>query len=123
MTDPATLLALAERCEAADASEQRELLWEAFLALQARPDDHTPGVKEWSWLWNRFNLMTGAEAYESAAMMLVPEGYGVKVRRWVNGRGAAGCYPSESADDWHNAATPALALCAAALRARAGGGQ
>ena len=53
-----------------------------------------------------------------AAMTLVPEGWGWKVRKWAGGGAAAGCYASGSADIWRNSKTPALALCAAALRAR-----
>ena len=53
-----------------------------------------------------------------AAMTLVPEGWGFKLRRWAAGRACAGVYPPEGADDWREAATPVLALCAAALLAR-----
>ena len=52
-----------------------------------------------------------------AVKTLVPDGHGWKVRKWAGGGAAAGCYASGGADNWHNAATPALALCAAALRA------
>ena len=115
--DPGELLALAERCEQATADQQRELLLEAFEALTAE-FVATPSAI-------RFVQMLDAEAYESAAMTLVPKG-------WVFGRLAQNPISLRwYCDlDWHplsddrdNAsgsnAAPALALCAAALRAGA----
>lgn len=59
-----------------------------------------------------------------AAMQLVPEGWAVTVTRFTGGRGKAIVWRgdwSENHDPGHgvDARTPAIALCAAALRARA----
>lgn len=55
-----------------------------------------------------------------AALTLVPKGWGVVVRRWADGtgRGVAHCYPPEGSGDYCHGATPALAICIAALRAK-----
>ena len=98
MTDPTTLLTLAERCEqAAGPDAGLDLaIWTSLL--------DTPGFRPPPSPWR-----TDYTASLDAAVTLVPEGCGwmvmgnaAKVKRW----------PSR-------AATPALALCAAALRARA----
>jgi hypothetical protein len=98
MTDPATLLALADRCEQAAEPDQKAAMLAVVDALGLPSKQHYLIVR-----------MIKIGAYESAAIALVPEGCGwmvmgnaAKVKRW----------PSR-------AATPALALCAAALRARA----
>jgi hypothetical protein len=97
MTDRVTLLTLAERCEQAAGPDAglNLAIWTSLL--------DTPGFRPPS-PWR-----TDYTASVDAAVTLVPEGCGwmvmgnaAKVKRW----------PSR-------AATPALALCAAALRARA----
>lgn len=56
-----------------------------------------------------------------AAMMLVPEGCFYGFLRHGDGKRFIAICQAEGPDlRWRNAATPALALCAAALRARAG---
>lgn len=117
MTDE--LNKLAERVEAASEAEQRAMLRLAFEAIHpVRPSGHND--RAWSAKCSLFDGFLDAFAWESAAMTLVPDGWGLKVRRWsADMTGAAGCYPPGCAGEWINAATPALALCAAALRALA----
>lgn len=106
---PEELIALAERCEAAGAGEQEELLEYAWLLVNCEhetPDDSD----EMMGLFDRLRAMLAVEAYESAALMLVPEGKGFVVMG--NGAKVGGCIAASS--------TPALAIVAAALRARAG---
>lgn len=79
----AELNALADRLEQASEDEQHELLEEAFAALFSKPErvwvtdntgpwtDEYEAYHERSW---RFAGMLEAEAYESAALTLVPEG-------------------------------------------------
>lgn len=72
------MLALAERCEKAEAGEQRELLEAAHRVIfpSLRSVDHSQEECEASDLRAfRFWRMLDAEAYESAAMSLVPEGW------------------------------------------------
>lgn len=122
------LLALADKCEVADASEQRELLEAAWRKL--RGDEFvTSGVN----YFYRFQAMLDAEAYESAALMLLPDmtgkewsldyalrderfgPYQARFNQW-----AAKDDPEEMSPQWiANGYTPALAITAAALRARA----
>lgn len=115
---------LIARLEAATADEQRELLLEAFEAIHPYPGpDHylKPDI-DWTWdrLRERFVKMLDAEAYESAALTLVPEGWNWAV--WMRHD-----WRKHSAQVWHreresstkhgDAATPALAIVIAALRA------
>ena len=101
-----TLLALADRVEKATA-ESFDLFAESFDAIHG-------GRSSERLLWSQFCALIEAEAWLDAAMMLVPEGdihleikHG-KVWAFVGS-------PVRAA----TAATPALTLCAAALRARA----
>lgn len=126
MTD---LLKLAERCERAE-EPKRGLFIEAWLATLGAHFSHLsadeirklPGFR-------RFNRMLDADAYESAALMLVPDGWGWNVS-WPNIKAResglllvdAPCQ-GEAQFGYDRrfivaAATPALAICAAALRAR-----
>lgn len=119
MTD---LLSLAVRVEAAEAREQRALLMEAYETVFGGPEC-TP-INKWpgysSPRWDRFHMMLDAEAYESAAMTLVPEGWTWTLNHLERSTSAhmlsPGPYPTKARAV---AATPALALAAAALRARA----
>jgi hypothetical protein len=99
MSDPATLLALADRCEQA-AGPDRELDAEIarFLVLTGAED-----IARSRYGWSYFT------ASLDAAVTLVPEGCGWMVMKNV---AKVGRWPKR-------ASTPALALCAAALRARA----
>lgn len=108
MTDK-LLLDLAERCEKATEEQQRALLLEAFDAVFL--DD--PEAR-----FLRFRRLVDAGAYLDAAMTLVPDGYD-----WIIGRTNDGLtIPAEvggRGDEYMRFGnTPALALCAAALRAR-----
>ena len=130
----ADMTALAERLEAATGGDA-DLFWEAFRLTQASNDPATFVRAS-----QRFGELIDAKAFESAAMMLVPEGYvlslnatsddekrrhtsDIPLSDWIamlirqehcgyridfRGHCRHGC-----------AATPALALAAAAIRARA----
>lgn len=101
------LIDLAARVEAAEASEQRAMLYEAFHALRLPGEYH-------------FDKMLDAEAYESAAMTLVPERRNTELRIPLGARAEAYIWePGQIPPHIGHAATPALALVAAALRARA----
>jgi hypothetical protein len=109
MTDRPTLLALAERCEQA-VGPDRELDF-AIAAGVGWPDSP--------------NLHQHARRYTEsidAAVTLVPEGRGYELRQGNSGARRALCRMWDGRGIWTDgtvAATPALALCAAALRARA----
>jgi len=121
MTDRATLLALADRCEQAagpDRELDAEIAW--MLTAQDRKRLGAPDLRREIWhaglptpAWVLFeNVSSFHPAYTAsldAAVTLVPEGWG-----WMMMGNAAkvGRLPSRGA-------TAPLALCAAALRARA----
>lgn len=116
---------LIERLEKATGNDP-ELIGRAFLALNPVPRDSLEALKAHSAKAMRFKRMLDAEAYESAALTLVPSGKGhdpwwmlkaawrgiAKAEVWVNGKGRP--YRGE-------ATTPALAICIAALRAKEAG--
>lgn len=112
---------LADRIERAD-GPSRELDAEIAVASgQYRADRHRPGSFFKADQPNHSSL--GVPAYTSsldAAMSLVPEGWGEGKILWVGGE----CYVTLSRSHPENmeakgeAATPAPALCAAALRAK-----
>lgn len=114
------LLPLAARCEAAPAEEQRELLIEAWDAVNRR-DPNRPGQFA---AWLAFERMLDAQAWESAALMLVPEGLEWSAERRLS-KGMRPAYASiwsmgaRDVDIHHNGTgrTPALAILAAALKA------
>jgi hypothetical protein len=130
-----TLRSQAERAEKAEASEQREVLEQAFEAI------HGPIATGGDYdLWSAFAKKLWAEAYESAAMMLVPEGWIVNLHRGFDDDGEywatvelidsfsveRGCDPDDrravkssrgAAEASHD--PTALALVAASLRAHA----
>jgi hypothetical protein len=117
---------LAERCEAATAGYQRRLLSEAYREIFGGPEcitiDRWPGYQ--SPRWDAFHKKLEAEAFLDAAMTLVPEGWflnGV----YENGEGKtyATLRKCNVGDVHGSATTPALALCAAALRAREEGNE
>lgn len=121
-------MTLIERLEQATADQQRELLVSAYEAIHGeRPC--LAGRKLGRWLSNfqPFSKMLDAQAYESAAMTLVPEGWVLAalsqvddsrpVRQWFVElrRGFKTSY-DKAIPVW--APTPAIALCIAALRAK-----
>lgn len=127
---------LIARLEAATADQQRELLIEAFEAFHPYPGPRHYLVTEIDWSWDRmrdrFMRMLDAEAYESAALTLVPEGYAVEVSLWPKQTSHCEIIGTHLRNDeyWHTgkdgkwrsqAATPALAIVIAALRAKGEG--
>ena len=123
MTDAPSeqLLALAARVEAAKAGEQRELLIVAFSLIF--PDHYMEGRSGIGpSRWSTFKQMIDPGAYESAAMQLVPEGWRKSYDDLDDGR-CGWRFERDNEQIYSNAATPALALTAAALRAHASGEQ
>jgi len=125
-TDANTLVELAARVKAATAEQQAELLNDAFAVVFGPPKRVMDDDGVWLELRVRFDGLLKWRAFESAAMTLVPEGWdwsagtgrgtgwatlGLKVTDRIGG----------SSDDEisREASTPALALVAACLRARA----
>lgn len=119
------LLELAERCEAATELQTRALLIDAGEAVLIANGCDVDIEGTTGWL-DHFEALIGAGAYLDAAMQLVPEGWRlfdmcetvvecdqpwyVRLRE----RPATDLLPDSAHSD---GATPALALCAAALRA------
>ena len=133
------MLSLAEMIEKATEGQQEALLVEAFEAMHGPKPERVHGGSEeltaWLGLFNPFYAMLKACAYESAAMSLVPEGcQGAFDPRFMDDDGVVRfkgfCFKPDWSrwtphGDWiatlaesELAATPALALCAAALKAR-----
>jgi hypothetical protein len=115
MTKRADLLALASRVEAGTAEQQADLIQDAW-------DMMGPLVRWTPEQARKFGIMIDAEAYESAALMLVPDG---AVRRsGDSARGLMGTFFCdmilEDGRDFHALAnTEAGAITAASLRALA----
>jgi hypothetical protein len=102
---------LADRCEAASAEQQHDLLAEAFSALTGA-FVATPSAI-------RFMRILGAEAYLDAAMTLVPEGLKLLMDQQDGEEWAVSVWADQITPlVQSHAATPALALTAACLRAR-----
>jgi hypothetical protein len=137
MTAPeaTVLLDLAERCERATGPDW-QLSRDIFKAIGGLPDVWC-GNKVISWFGNgpwgcntedglRHLHCTNAPAYTGSlddALMLVPKGLDWRVDIMTGLPGAIVCQPNaclstKTAPTMRRAATPALALCAAALRAR-----
>jgi hypothetical protein len=126
MTDPITLLALAERCEHA-AGPDRELDAEISVAVGRhethveRRSDGTTKLLPWRGDGTgSYNIdCRRYTASLDAAVTLAPDGW----RWWINSSPFARCWlvANDRIVDKaqsEKCATPALALCAAALRAR-----
>lgn len=133
------LLKLAERCESATGPD-REMFEDIWREVFPKPEriwvtdnagDWTPEYAAWQERQHRFYDLLDAGAFLDAAMRLVPEGWNWMAgnrdqpiaRAYVNNGqlqfvGIGTRRNTESR--WFEvvAATPALALCAAALRAR-----
>jgi hypothetical protein len=118
------LLELADRCEQATGPD-RELDAEIAEASGNMPEDYQRAThygEPRPYFWHKFEhegeiIPLRYTASLDAAMTLVPEEAWWSVMRAPCAEG----YDAEVAsDDPRHAATPALALCAAALRARAG---
>ena len=132
MSAPATLLALAERCEAATEYDGR-LMAEIDCAVRyscntrpAEPDDH-PTVEDRTFdpssIWTPTGWLMSHNYFRRLddAVEMVPEGGKWSITAsYGEGRWEAWVWLADGAPpDWREAATPALALTAAALRARA----
>jgi hypothetical protein len=135
---PDELIEMAERCERAEPSEQRALLTQAFEVVHGRQLAAGWETEDGRCETNarlKFDRMLEAGAFESAAMTLVPEGWAVErsgwhtiaephhagFELWQYRKNADGEYRHSSSETITkgSAVTAALALCAAALRARA----
>ena len=114
-------MTLSSRIEAASADQQRELLVEAARLIWGW--DFCPPAEdpdEWVCRWNRFHRKIEAEAYLDAAMMLVAPGKR-RVEFGTYNDGTAWAYVRTNADvagETDACATEALALAAAAIRAK-----
>lgn len=120
MTNAETLLSLAERVEAASTYETASLLIEAFDLTNWRSKRRDSLVTH-NPQWFAFDKLICHRGFLDAVMSLVPEGW-----QWeVKSTGEALVYDDRSSDGSGyvefagDAATPALALLAAALRAHA----
>jgi hypothetical protein len=124
---PSDLHSLTAWAEAADPSEQREVLIAAWVAINgpdlaggwATPDGGCGTNARW-----KFDRMIDAEAYESAAMMLLPARHNREHRVPVASRPEVYLWePGTVPPFTGRAATEALALVAACLKARATQGE
>jgi len=129
MTDPATLLALAERCEQA-AGPDRELDARIECAVQGITFRKLLGPYAYRTSRGDIGLINAKRytAWIDAAVTLVPEGYYWQAangkRRHSEPQACADLFVAHGPNRGDmsftaDAATAALALCAAALRARA----
>jgi hypothetical protein len=110
---------LAERCEAADGGDQREILLAGFslVASTLGATDDNKMKFDFPHL-SKFMDMLDCGAYESAAMKLLPKGcFWAITMRGVKRGGYHACCQLSGDLDWREAKTPALALLAAICRA------
>jgi hypothetical protein len=132
-----TLLELADRCEKATGPDREldceivvavgggEIVWkQANYTMEAYPAHRVPSANHLGGFANE--PVPAFSASLDAAMQLVPEGYVWGAGSWGNpdteGPWAWCATKQDSKDndlDYGKATTPALALCAAALRAQA----
>lgn len=107
---------LIERIEAATEDQQYDLLCAAFEVVKGkiRDTESRPGFTRWHDDWFVFERKLKAFAFIDAAMTLVQEGeiWAIDYLRSPKTVARVGAFNQGSA------ATPALALCAAALKAR-----
>ena len=113
----ADLLKLAASCEQArgpdrelDAAICKALGWKTWERTDGKPWEAQNIERGW------FN-MPAFTASLDAAMTLVPEGWSVALHAHSENENRACVYYGLAAETFSYAATPALALCAAALRA------
>lgn len=98
---------LADRCEKATADEQHELLQQAGTFVLERGTE----------AWTAFNRAMHGFCYLDAAMTLVPEGWRRLLSERDDGSWVVSLLRHDAKErEQGDAATPALALCAAALR-------
>lgn len=120
------LLALAERVEAATVEQQRGLLTDAFHAINGfHPGGRDGQAAAWEVLRMRFYGLIDAGGFLDAAMTMLDDSYVWGVSKQERNPGRNYYYQASAmpfgpiAPGEATAATPALALTAAALRARA----
>jgi len=116
-------MTLSQRIQTASADETRALLEEAYEAVHGKSCDwfRYYGEIDQKHDARAFDNMLNAEAYLDAAMMLLPEGWMWSIGSDGPEEGPWACLTAikDLCEDISCcAATPALALCAAALIAR-----
>ena len=115
------LTALIARVEAATADEQASVLMEVGRALANAPPANTT-LEAWGRRWAQFRNWVHDKAFLDAALTLVPEEWGREFWHEPGEKAQGNVWPPRRRfPRWTCsgfAATPALALTAAALRAR-----
>jgi hypothetical protein len=111
MVDKERLVELAERCEAATGPD-RLFDAEIYVAL----DGERENVDALAINGQVGSWVPEFTASLDAAMQLVPEGWDSSLHANVGEQSRARVYSSAGDSRWSYASTPALALCAAALR-------
>lgn len=117
------LLTLAQQIEQATEDQQQDMLINAWQMMFPFIDQSAQSAR-WD-SWSKFSRMLSVKAYESAAMMLVPDGTGHDpywMLKAANPNNPKGCRSEIWVKDKGHpfrgrAATPALALAAACCRA------
>ena len=112
---------LSDQIENATPDQQRQMLYEAWDALNPLPRQEMSFRYAWGVKRVQFDAMIDAGAFESAAMTFIPEGwsYGFTDRRatYPGMRVNAQMWTAEPASTIHgDATTPALAIAAACVR-------
>ncbi len=118
------LATLVQRLAIAESGQQADLLKECFEAtLGPIKTSSRSGLQRYHDQWLAFDKKLRAEAFESTAMMLVPEGEGYELIHKIAAQttGFATCDDKIERGDRHciSAKTPAMALAAAAVQAHA----
>jgi hypothetical protein len=128
MTEGNRLGELAERIESATAEEHYALLSEAHYLIAGGTSLSMSLTSYRDWLHiNAFGKLLDVGAFLDAAMSLVPEGWFWRVGHstlyagWASTNRLHPDHCNREDETFAKAATPALALCAAALRARGEG--
>lgn len=112
------LMRLAEQVEKAAVAESHQWLAQAFYAICPAPEYGTSERECWVEKSNRFHRLLSVGAFLDAAMTLAG-GLGGEVTFFKDGTAKAFLWQPYPLAVEAKAATPALALCAAALRALA----
>ena len=100
-------------------TDQREVLEALWREINPAPVQSSPDYGDWRHCSNIFTAMLDAGAYLDAAMMLVPEDVvDWSIGRFEDGSGTASLWFADDREICEEAATPALALCAAIRAAK-----
>lgn len=115
-------MTLIERIESADRPD-RELLAEAHLALNPEPVGEQGPIQTDNWrAWSngsyKFGQLLAAGAFLDAALTLVPDPKSWSVGQHGDAEAGSSVFLPGGSMFHASASTPALALCAAALKAR-----